>query len=73
MFLVIEIQTNADNTVGTLVTQHETMAQAENKYYTVLAYAAISDLPMHAAMLCYSNGNLIMSKCFSHGDELDNG
>ena len=51
MFIVIEIQKTDDSTVATLVSSHETRKEAESKYHTVLAYAAISELRTHSAMI----------------------
>ena len=45
MFYVLEIQKYKDGTYGHIVHTAETQAQAESKYYGVLQYAAISDLP----------------------------
>lgn len=66
MYIVIEFQTDASGNVSTLVTQHSTRAEAESKYYTVLAYAAISSVPLHAAMLCFANGKHLMSQAYEH-------
>lgn len=65
-YLVIEIQTNADGTVGNIVTAHDTRNAAESAYHSVLASAAISQLPMHAASLLASDGTLIDSRCYEH-------
>ncbi len=70
MYLVIEIQTAADGTVATIVTQHPSRNEAESKYYLVLSAAAISNIPLHAALLCYSNGNYLMSKSYEHTTQL---
>lgn len=64
--IVIELQTNEDGTVGTLVTAHETRNAAESAYHSVLAAAAISALPQHAAVLLTSEGTLIDSRCYEH-------
>ena len=40
-FLVIEIQTNTDGTVGNLISAYTERNLAEQKYYTVLAAAAL--------------------------------
>lgn len=66
MYLVIEIQTDANDTVSTLVTQHTTLNEAESKYHTVLAAAAISSVPYHAAVLMQNFGNVLMSHYYSH-------
>ena len=66
MYLVIEIQTNDDETVGNIITVHATRAEAESKYHTVLAYAALSELPYHAAVLMQHDGLLIERRCYTH-------
>ena len=55
-YLVLEIQTNADGTVGNLVTAYDTRNEAESAYHTVLAAAALSSIPCHAAVLLTSEG-----------------
>lgn len=65
-YLVIEIQTNADGTVGNIVTAHDTRNAAESAFHSVLAAAAVSNLPMHAAVLLASDGSLIDSRCYEH-------
>lgn len=65
-FIVIEIQTNSDGTVGTLVSSHDTRAAAESTFHTVLASAAISALPSHAAVLMDNQGSIIDSRCYEH-------
>lgn len=66
-FLVIELQTNADGTVGNLVWAYDDLNQAESKYHAVLAAAAISGLPCHACLLLASDGRLLNRGCYEHG------
>ena len=66
MFIVLELQTNTDGTVGTLVNAYENRNQAENKYHTILAYAATSNLPCHAASMFTNEGNMIKSERYLH-------
>ena len=40
-FIVIEVQTNADGTVGNIVTSYTDRNLAEQKYHMILASAAI--------------------------------
>ena len=68
-FIVIEIQTNADGAVGNLVWAYDERAQAEAKYHTVLAAAAVSTLPCHAAVLLTEEGFALASQCYHHGEE----
>jgi protein-L-isoaspartate O-methyltransferase len=65
-YIVIEIQTATDGTVGNIVTAHETRSEAESKYHSVLAAAAVSAMPQHAAALLASDGTLIDSRCYEH-------
>ena len=68
-YIVIELQTNADGTVGNLVTSHDSRDAAESKYHTVLAAAAVSALPCHAATLLTSEGFMLDTKCYKHGED----
>lgn len=63
MFLVIEIQT-AGETISTLTYQYEQIEQAEQKYYTILAAAAVSSLDVHAAMILDCRGVTIKNEFY---------
>jgi len=65
-YLVIEIQTNADGTVGNLVYSYDDRNEAESKYHAVLAAAAISALPMHTCDLIQADGGLLARQCYVH-------
>lgn len=65
-YIVIEIQASADGTVSTLVDSFNDINAAYNKYYTILAYAAVSTIAKHTAMLLTNNGQLWESKYFEH-------
>ena len=69
MYIVIEIQTNANGTVGNLVYSYSDRSQAESKYHTILASAAVSQLPSHAAALMTNEGQLLERKCYHHAAE----
>ena len=64
MIIVMEIQKDA--TVTTVVTTHETRNDAENKYHTILAYAAVSSVPQHSAVMLEDDGLFIKSESFEH-------
>ena len=64
MFIVMEIQKSGS--VATIVTPYETRNEAENKYHSILAYAAISDIPKHSAVLLNEEGEYIKHECFEH-------
>lgn len=71
-FYIIEIQQYADGSYGDI--KHfaydedadKARLKAESKYYEVLAAAAVSNLPSHAAILFSSEGFPIMNKCYKH-------
>lgn len=63
-FIVLEIQNGAN-----IVTTFDDRAQAESKYHTVLAAAAISEVEVHTAMLLTNTGNTLEAKCYLHSKE----
>lgn len=65
-FIVVEIQTNSDGTVGNLITAYDNRNEAEQKYHLVLSAAAVSLLPSHAAVLMTSDGQPLEYKCYHH-------
>lgn len=67
-YVVIELQTNSDGVLGTLVWHYTDEMQAQSKYHSVLAAAAISTLPRHAATMLADDGSYIQHQCFEHGE-----
>ena len=65
-FLAIELQTNSDGSVGNLVYSYDELNQAESKYHAILSAAAVSELPMHAAVLVRSDGAVLSSGFYDH-------
>ena len=65
-FIVVEMQTQADGTITTLTNDFANLDAAYNKYYTVLAYAAISTVARHSAVLMSNGGIVWESKYFDH-------
>ena len=65
-FIVIEIQTNADGSVGNFVWSYAERGPAEQKYHTVLAAAAVSALPSHAAIMVTSEGHMLAHNVYHH-------
>lgn len=66
MYIVLEVQTNNDNTIGTLVNTYEDRNAAESKYHQVLMSAAISELPFHYAFLLTNEGYTLKSEGYDH-------
>lgn len=74
MYIVIEIQSNSDGTVGTLVNSYEQRSTAEQKYHQVLAAAAVSNLPKHGALMMTDAVNVIKCDCYyaeNPGEEVE--
>ena len=66
MFIVFEIQTNDDGSVGTLVSSYADQNQAESAYHTVLSAAAVSALPVHSCVILTEEGFELEHKCYKH-------
>ena len=71
-YILMEIQTQFDGTVGNLVTTYDNREDAESAYYLVLSAAVKSNLMIHTAMLFMNDGNVLMSKNYVHESEPNN-
>ena len=67
-YVVIEIQTMSDGQISCLATPFDSQMQAESSYHSVLAAAALSALPRHAAVLMTSDGSVQASQYYEHGE-----
>lgn len=66
-YIVIELQKNAEGQdLVSLVTNHNTRAEAESKYYSILAYAAVSNIPVHSAIIVSEDGFPEKHACYKH-------
>lgn len=64
-YIILEIQTNFEGTVGIPpVASYSDRQDAEAKYHTVLAAAAKSGLMAHGAVMLDNTGRVIDSKCY---------
>lgn len=66
MYIVVELQTSADGSVGNFVWAFSTKEDAFAKYHTVLSTAAVSALPVHAAVILDNHGQQIAAQAFEH-------
>lgn len=66
MYIVIELQKSTEGTVSNIVTSHNNLAEAESKFYSVLAAAAISAIPVHSAILVSEEGFPVKHQCYKH-------
>ena len=71
MFIVIELQVYNDGQVGHILSTHETFPDAQNKFYTICAFAAISEVPKHSAVILDEMGVMIDRKSFEHIIEIE--
>lgn len=67
-YVVLEIQTMDGGQVACLATPFDNQMQAESSYHSVLAAAALSALPRHAAVLMTSDGSVQASQYYEHGE-----
>lgn len=65
-YIVVELQKNAGGQVSNIVTAHNTLAEAESKYYSILAYAAVSEIPVHSAIIVAEDGNPVKNNSYKH-------
>ena len=63
-YLVVELQTYNDGSVGHIEWPFNNQAEAESRFHAVLSAAAVSELPIHAACLLDSTGRLLDPKCY---------
>ena len=66
MFIVIELQVNNGGQVGHILSTHETYSEAQNKFYTICAFAVISTVPKHSAVILDEMGVLLDRQSFEH-------
>ena len=65
MYLVLEIQTN-NGTMATIPTQYDTFELAMQKYYQILAFAVVSEVEVHAAIVMDARGVVLANMYYEH-------
>ena len=65
-YFVIETQSN--DVSAALVTTFQDLSLAKQKYYQVMAAAAVSNVPKHGCMILADNMFVIMSGCEIHAE-----
>jgi len=63
-YTTIENQIRTDGTFGLLYDHFDNLPQAEAKYFTVCAAAAVSEIPYHAAFLIADSGVICAAKVY---------
>lgn len=71
MYIVMELQLNASGQLGNFVWTFDTLPQAESKYHLVLSTAAVSDIPIHSALIMDERGNVLMNTSYDHPVEVE--
>ena len=69
--VIIELQTDAEGAVATVTSTYDSEAQAVSKFHTVMAAAALSDVPCHAVVHMLADGGFVGSGCFHHEGDAD--
>lgn len=64
MYIVLELQNNGENNLSVLNWTFSKKEEAEAKYYTVLSVAALSQVPIHGAMLLQEGFGLLEQKSY---------
>ena len=70
-FITIELQTLSDGRVALLNWTFESIPEAAAKYYTLLAVAALSTVPIHTVMIIDQFGTSLCSKSYTHSEPIE--
>lgn len=70
-YIVIELQTDSNSNVANIVSKYDTANEAESKFHTILAAAAVSNVPVHAAIMMTNFGDSLGAKYYIHGEGLE--
>lgn len=65
-YIVLELQTYADGTTGNIIWSYDSILQAESRYHAVLSAAAISQVPIHAAVILDERGEKLANASYDH-------
>lgn len=71
-YYIVEIQTYANGGFGHIVhwasdeDANKARMKGEAKFHEVLAAAAVSELPVHAAIMFTTEGFPVMNQCYKH-------
>ena len=64
-YIVIELQTNG-NTTANIVSSYSDRNQAESKFHTVMASAAVSAVEVHACTMLTEDGKVVRQESYRH-------
>lgn len=69
MIIIQEIQTNGSSTALTPAVTFSDKNQAESRYHSILASAAISEVQIHTVIMYDEHGNVLKRDYYEHGQE----
>ncbi len=69
MYIVIELQTT--NKTAVITSTYDDLAKAYQKFYTILAAAAVSSVPCHTAVILTETGAVNRCETFTHAQETE--
>lgn len=67
-YIIIELQTN-NGTTANIVTQYNSLPNAESAFYSICASAVISKVETHSVILADETGFVMKNECFKHTEE----
>ena len=65
LFIVIEVQSDG-TTASTIVNSYTDRNQAESKFHQILTAAALSNVPIHSAVLMTDRGKTLKTETYTH-------
>lgn len=68
MYIVIELQTNNGKTAN-IVNAYADLNTAFNKYHSILAAAAKSNVEVHTALILTETGGVVRAECFDRREQ----
>lgn len=68
MYILIEMQTNGNQTALVPPRTYSDRLQAESAYYSTLSAAAVSIVQVHTVVLLDEHGHVVKSDYYEHGD-----
>ena len=64
-YIVIELQSTGSS-VSNIVSKYSTLNEAESKFHQILGAAAISNVPVHSAVILTDEGYSLKHECYKH-------
>lgn len=71
VYIVIEVQSD-ETTAATLVNSYTERNEAESKFHQILTAAALSNVPVHTAVMLTDTGKALKSETYKHEQEVYN-